>query len=267
MRREPTFALLAFLPALFAVGQQPAPPTLPAAPPPTAQTVYYADPGVTAPELLPVTVTDEAIGDCKHLDGIAFLSAVIDENGVPHDISLHASPGNGLDEEAVRLVTAERFKPGTYNGAPATIAITTWLEMKACIQEQKNDAGEKINLIRLRSAPEQGLELKPAPAGNAPSERGHPGVRTSAPVLLNRIEAKYSDYGLQQRINGACVISLIIDTHGMPQNVHIFKSLEPSLDQNALNAVSQYRFKPAMRNGTPVPVMITVEVDFRLFQH
>jgi protein TonB len=76
---------------------------------------------------------------------------------------------------------------------------------------------------------------------------------------------EYSDYGTRQRISGSCVISLVIDEHGMPHDLQVIRSLEPSLDQNALNAVSQYRFKPAMRNGTPFSVRITVEVDFHLF--
>jgi TonB family protein len=38
------------------------------------------------------------------------------------------------------------------------------------------------------------------------------------------------------------------------------------LDQKALEAVRKYRFKPAMKAGVPVPVMITVEVNFRLYE-
>jgi protein TonB len=37
------------------------------------------------------------------------------------------------------------------------------------------------------------------------------------------------------------------------------------LDEKAIEAVNQYRFKPAMKDGEPVPVRITVEVNFRLF--
>jgi outer membrane biosynthesis protein TonB len=48
----------------------------------------------------------------------------------------------------------------------------------------------------------------------------------------------------------------------MPQNPRITESLDPGLDQNALYAASRYRFKPAMRDGEPVPVMVNVKVIF-----
>jgi outer membrane biosynthesis protein TonB len=51
----------------------------------------------------------------------------------------------------------------------------------------------------------------------------------------------------------------------MPQEIKIVKTLDPGLDQNAMDAVDRYRFKPAMRNGEPVPVMLTVEVAFRVY--
>ena len=54
-------------------------------------------------------------------------------------------------------------------------------------------------------------------------------------------------------------------TRGMPQNPHIVKSL-PGLNDQALEAVRRYRFHPAMKGGKiPVPVMVTIEVNFRLY--
>jgi protein TonB len=49
----------------------------------------------------------------------------------------------------------------------------------------------------------------------------------------------------------------------MPQNVQVTKKLGYGLDEEAVAAVNQYRFKPAMQNGGPVPVKLTVEVNFR----
>jgi TonB family protein len=76
----------------------------------------------------------------------------------------------------------------------------------------------------------------------------------------------YSDKARKEKLQGMCIISLIIDAYGMPQNLHMIKSLEPGMDQNAMDAVRRYRFKLAMmKDGTPVPTMITVEVDFHLY--
>jgi TonB family protein len=59
------------------------------------------------------------------------------------------------------------------------------------------------------------------------------------------------------------LISLIVDANGMPQSPKVVKSLSPAMDQNALEAVEKYRFKPATKNGQPVSVMMTIEVNFR----
>jgi TonB family protein len=56
-----------------------------------------------------------------------------------------------------------------------------------------------------------------------------------------------------------------VDTQGRPQNLRVGRALGHGLDEQALKAVRKYHFKPAMKAGGPVPVMITVEVNFRLY--
>ena len=90
------------------------------------------------------------------------------------------------------------------------------------------------------------------------------GGDVSAPILVSYIDPEYSDYARRKKISGICLISMVIDTNGVPRNLQVHKSLEPSLDQNAIAAVSQYRFKPAMKNGQPVPVRITIQIQFKL---
>jgi len=60
-------------------------------------------------------------------------------------------------------------------------------------------------------------------------------------------------------------VSLIVDTEGLPQNVHVIRGVGMGLDEKALDAVRQYRFKPARENGHPVPVQVNVEVRFSIF--
>jgi len=63
------------------------------------------------------------------------------------------------------------------------------------------------------------------------------------------------------------VLSVIVDAHGNPQNVHVIRTLGMGLDEKALEAVRQYKFKPAieLKSGKAVPVPIQVEVRFRLY--
>ena len=267
--------------AALAAAQQPAPPASPspasAAAPVTAQTVYYASRGVTAPELLPVKITDIATEPCKHLDGIAELRAVIGSTGMPRDVSIFDSAGDGLDQEALKLVTAERFKPGSHNGTPVDVGITTWLELKACVVEQKDDDGKTTDLLRLRSTPNQGLWLGPPsaestnpaletiPSGVGRATLGNHYANISPPVALSTPGPDMSGLVHDHHFTGVCIITLFVDTDGHPENIKLFKSVRPDLDQRAIEAVSRYRFKPARtKNGLPIPVMITVVVDFRL---
>jgi TonB family protein len=92
------------------------------------------------------------------------------------------------------------------------------------------------------------------------------GGSVSGPVPLNSVEAEFSDEARRAKYQGVCLISLIVDAQGNPQNPRVVRALGMGLDEKALEAVRKYKFKPAMKDGkTPVPVMITVEVNFRLY--
>jgi TonB family protein len=106
----------------------------------------------------------------------------------------------------------------------------------------------------------------PGFGGNAGGGLYHVGGGISAPVALNNVEAEFSDEARRAKYQGVCLISLIVDAQGNPQNPRVIRALGMGLDEKALEAVRQYKFRPAMKDGkTPVAVMITVEVNFRLY--
>jgi periplasmic protein TonB len=69
----------------------------------------------------------------------------------------------------------------------------------------------------------------------------------------------------KHKIQGTCVLGLTVDEQGMVRDVHVTRSLDRRLDQNAVDAVKRWKFKPAIRDGKPVAVLTSVEVDFRLY--
>lgn len=93
------------------------------------------------------------------------------------------------------------------------------------------------------------------------------GNGVSAPVVTYSVEAEFSDEARRAKYEGTVLIGLIVDSQGNPQNVHVVRSLGMGLDEKALEAVRQYKFRPAFNKqlGKAVPVMINVEVNFRLF--
>ncbi len=93
-----------------------------------------------------------------------------------------------------------------------------------------------------------------------------PGVGgVSKPILLVSPEAEFSDEARRQRYQGVCMISIIVDARGYPENLRVVRSLGLGLDEKALEAVQRYRFKPAMKEGKPVASIATVEVNFHLY--
>ncbi|WP_420236377.1 energy transducer TonB [Telmatobacter bradus] len=86
------------------------------------------------------------------------------------------------------------------------------------------------------------------------------------PVLIHSVEAEFSDEARRNKYQGVCVIQIIIDAQGMPQNPRVVRSLGMGLDEKAIEAVKLYRFRPAMKDGkTPVPVLMNIEVNFHLY--
>lgn len=102
--------------------------------------------------------------------------------------------------------------------------------------------------------------------GNTAEGQYRVGGGVSAPVPLNTVEAEFTDEARRTKYQGICLISLIVDAQGNPQDPRVIRRLGMGLDENALDAVRKYKFKPAMKDGKiPVPVKITVEVNFRLY--
>jgi len=106
----------------------------------------------------------------------------------------------------------------------------------------------------------------PGYGGNAGGGLYQIGHGVSPPVPLATPEAEFSDEARRAKYQGVCLIQMIVDAQGNPQNPRVVRALGMGLDEKALEAVRKYKFRPALLNGrTPVPVMITVEVNFRLY--
>jgi len=93
----------------------------------------------------------------------------------------------------------------------------------------------------------------------------HVGGGVSAPKVLFQPDPEYSEEARKAKFQGTCVLSLIVGPDGRPRDVRIARSLGLGLDEKAIEAVKNWRFEPAVKDGKPVAVAISVEVDFRLY--
>jgi TonB family protein len=283
MRRKSAFAIAVLYSACLAAGQQvasPAPQTSEqnTTGSPASQTVYYSDvSGLTPPQLIPLGVTGNFAAGCKKIEANIVFSAVVEPDGTAHNIKIVQQTSNRLDEVALKLAQADHFMVGMRDGAAVSVAVLLEVDLTACIEEKKDEAGSVSHVLRLETAPAQILEVQPPPNpappaanGDVPSRPSGSGasagkakIRVSPPVLTHWVQAGYPDPARKAKFEGICLIGLTVDVNGQPQNVHVTKSLSPGLDQKAIEAVEQYRFKPAIKNGTtPVPVPISIEVGF-----
>jgi TonB family protein len=84
------------------------------------------------------------------------------------------------------------------------------------------------------------------------------------PRIVYSVEPTYPDKSKLQEISGVCLLSMIVDTNGRPIQIRVAQSPNPDLDISAIIAASKYRFIPAMYHGDAAPVMIQVQVSFRV---
>ena len=280
MRRELLVAFAATLAASISFGQQT--PTFSSSKPAFREQIqepsYLVGPGVTSPELLPMNPPPVFSGKCKKQDDSVEFTVIVDSAGVPGSIFYSRALATDLDKMALEIVRADRFMPGTHGGRAVAVEISVKVELPGCVERVKDSSGQKTEVSHLRSQPVQ--EVSPVllpPAGNRPASAALPptdssgnpiyrvGGDVSPPAPLSTPEAKYTTQARKARIMGICVIRLIVNTDGIPESLTVTHSLDPGLDQNALEAVSKYRFKPAMKGDKPVPVVIAVEVNFMLY--
>ena len=83
--------------------------------------------------------------------------------------------------------------------------------------------------------------------------------------MIWQVDPEFSEEARKAKFMGVVMVNLIVDSHGLPQNVHVTRGVGMGLDQKAVEAVKQYRFKPAMEGGKPVAVELNVEVSFQIF--
>jgi periplasmic protein TonB len=91
------------------------------------------------------------------------------------------------------------------------------------------------------------------------------GGGVSAPRVLYDPSPEYSEEARKAKYTGTSVVSLIVGPDGLPRNIHVSRSLGMGLDEKAIEAVKQWKFAPAEKDGKPVAVEISVEVDFHLY--
>ena len=93
-----------------------------------------------------------------------------------------------------------------------------------------------------------------------------PGSGITLPVVLAEKKPAYTADAMRAKVQGSVWLECIVMPDGTVGDVKVTRSLDPifGLDQEAIKAAKQWRFRPGMRQGSPVPVIITIELTFTL---
>jgi protein TonB len=143
--------------------------------------------------------------------------------------------------------------------APTGIAKETGLEGVTAITRPSNLTSIENSVLSGFSSDVAHLE-RPAVPSQTPV-RLHSGIRE--PIALSRAEPIYPTLAQSARVQGVVILEAVIDASGRVESVQVLRSI-PMLDQAAVTAVRQWRYSPAMLNGSPVPVIVTITVTFAL---
>jgi len=91
------------------------------------------------------------------------------------------------------------------------------------------------------------------------------GAGVSPPRVIYQPEPEFSEEARKAKFQGICTLALVVGVDGRPSQIRVQSSLGMGLDEKAIEAVKNWKFEPAMKDGHPVPVAIAVEVDFHLY--
>jgi TonB family protein len=198
-----------------------------------------------------------------HVQGAVILHAIISKTGTVEKLEVVSGP-TMLVSSAMDAVQQWTYRPYLLNGRPVevetSITVNYTLADSTTVVGQSPAANEAVDGVRQIEGDVKG------------------------PVILYEPEPVYTQAGRKAKVQGVVTVSIVVDEHGQPQNVHIVRGLgigpdgkpDPKLkkaarvamdrmNQSAVDAVKQYKFKPAMENGKPVAVYLNVEVNFEIF--
>lgn len=88
-----------------------------------------------------------------------------------------------------------------------------------------------------------------------------PGI--TPPRVKKKVEPEFSPLARADHIQGTVLLQIVVTEHGRASNIEVISPLGFGLDEKAEQAILKWEFIPAQKDGMPVPVLATVEVNFR----
>lgn len=116
------------------------------------------------------------------------------------------------------------------------------------------------------SGPGTGSGLGPGSGGGFGDGAYRPGTGAEDPVLIRKVEPKYTPEAMRAKIQGIVELEAVVGASGQITDIRIYKSLDRGfgLDEEALRVARQWLFRPARYQGKPVSMVVIIQMEFRL---
>ncbi|HMF00984.1 MAG TPA: M56 family metallopeptidase [Terriglobia bacterium] len=172
-----------------------------------------------------------------NIEGTVTLEGHVDIKGEVSRLRVIKGLGYGLDQKAIDAVLGWKFRPALRNGAP--VEAITQIEVDFRIPAWYRAVSTEEPAVRIA-----------------------PGI--TPPTVISRVEPQYTPEARAAKYRGTVVVAATIHKDGTLTVNEVIQELDYGLTPNAIEALEQWKFKPGMRNGEPVPVSLKIEVNFNL---
>jgi TonB family protein len=183
------------------------------------------------------------------LDGVR---AAVRYNTDTHEFQRHP-----LNEEKIRLLMKD---PGNTKQLEAAFAAMFSVGIDPALQRSMPDYWRHYFDPAL-AWPQDGLDGQTIYALYGAADQAKD---VTAPKVEHRVDAKYSDFAVRDKVQGAMQLRLVVDSTGGPLRIAILRPLGYGLDAGAVEAMRKWRFTPGIRGADPVATGVTMEQEFTL---
>jgi TonB family protein len=163
-----------------------------------------------------------------HISGSVVMHVLIDETGKVAQISVLSSPDKSLNEPSMNSVRKWAYEPYVVNGKPIAVESTVTVNYSSMYAQSRSDAG----------------------------------LRQDKPKLLTKVDPIYPRSARVNSVKGEVVLGVVVGATGKVNSVRTVSSPDAELSAAAMDAVKQWTFQPAQRDGVAVATTIPIAVNF-----
>jgi TonB family protein len=201
--------------------------------------------------IVDVVVSDK---DGKSVEGLSADDFVLTEDGIPQTISVFEfQKGPVSSYYIVGYYTSNQNRDGQFRNIKITSMDSGFFRLG------KRDDMAKVDF-------RAGYYARPLqPVVNRQSsvdQNISPG--TTYPAVIRKVDPEYSEEARKAKYSGTVVLSVDVNTDGRAEHIQVVKGVGLGLDDKAIEAVEQWKFKPGTKDGKPVTMPIQLSVSFRL---